>query len=174
MRFDVLQFILFVIITLVIFFGGFFAGVYSYDYYHKWQGQRAVQAWADAFEEQREAEEALKMADTFGGATPQETLQMFIEAVEAGDYTLASRYFVEEKREEWKKRISGFDADDKDWFLGKMLVNDSGSYHGVDEEFYIIESFSDLERQIKYSTINFILYPTNNIWKISSIEPQDF
>ena len=38
------------------------------------------------------------MADTYGGKTPQATLQMYIEAVEKGDYELASKYFVEKKR----------------------------------------------------------------------------
>src|SRR3990167_1902802 len=40
------------------------------------------------------------LRDTYGGKTPQETLAMYIEAVEKGDYELASKYFVEEKREE--------------------------------------------------------------------------
>jgi hypothetical protein len=37
-------------------------------------------------------------ADTYGGETPEETLELFIEALEAGDYELASRYFVPEKQ----------------------------------------------------------------------------
>lgn len=33
-------------------------------------------------------------ADTYGGQTPEETLQLFIEALKAGDIELASKYFA--------------------------------------------------------------------------------
>lgn len=38
--------------------------------------------------------------DTDGGMTPQETLALFIEALETGDLSRASRYFLPEKRDE--------------------------------------------------------------------------
>lgn len=40
--------------------------------------------------------------DTYGGSTPEETLQLFIAALKKGDTDLASKYFVAEKWEEWK------------------------------------------------------------------------
>ncbi len=40
-----------------------------------------------------EFEEAMRN-DTYGGATPEETLQLFIAALEAGDIELASKYFA--------------------------------------------------------------------------------
>lgn len=36
--------------------------------------------------------------DTYGGTTPEETLELFISALEAGDIELASKYFVVEER----------------------------------------------------------------------------
>lgn len=49
--------------------------------------------------EQRYAE------DTYGGSTPEETLQLFIAALESGNIDLASKYFLVEKQEEWKKNL---------------------------------------------------------------------
>ena len=44
--------------------------------------------------------------DTYGGATPEETLQLFITALEAGDIELASKYFLPDEREKWQRNIS--------------------------------------------------------------------
>ena len=38
--------------------------------------------------------------DIYGGDTPEETLQLFIDALKAGDIDLASKYFVIDKQEE--------------------------------------------------------------------------
>lgn len=43
--------------------------------------------------------ETAMRADTYGGATPQETLDMFIAALKAGDIDLASKYFALETNE---------------------------------------------------------------------------
>lgn len=55
--------------------------------------------------EERAAREHLKNLqeqyenDTFGGETPEKTIQLFIEALEAGDIDLASKYFLPDDRE---------------------------------------------------------------------------
>ena len=43
--------------------------------------------------------------DTYGGATPEETLSLFIAALEAGDVELASKYFLPDEREEIKQNL---------------------------------------------------------------------
>lgn len=43
--------------------------------------------------------------DPYGGATPQETLKLFIEALEKKDYVLASNYFIPEKRAGYLKDL---------------------------------------------------------------------
>lgn len=40
--------------------------------------------------------------DTYGGKTPEETLDLFVAALEKGDVELASKYFVLEKQEEMR------------------------------------------------------------------------
>ena len=44
--------------------------------------------------------------DTYGGDTPEETLQLFIDALKAGDMDLAARYFVLDKQDEQKKYLA--------------------------------------------------------------------
>ena len=44
--------------------------------------------------------------DPYGGATPEETLQLFIDALKKGDVELASKYFVVDKQEEWKNNLT--------------------------------------------------------------------
>ena len=43
--------------------------------------------------------------DPYGGDTPEETLALFIEALEKGDIELASKYFVIDEQEEWKEKL---------------------------------------------------------------------
>ena len=51
-------------------------------------------------EREQAALEAQYKNDPYGGATPEATLKLFIEALEKKDYALASNYFVPEKRAE--------------------------------------------------------------------------
>jgi len=44
--------------------------------------------------------------DNFGGATPEETLNAFIEALKQGNTELASRYFVFNKQEQMAKELA--------------------------------------------------------------------
>lgn len=55
--------------------------------------------------EAREREEFEKK-DTYGGKTPEETYQLFLQALEKQDIELASKYFVREKQAEIKQRLS--------------------------------------------------------------------
>ena len=66
-----------------------------------WQDQRAA----------RSAQEQLEKAyrnDKYGGATPEETFDMFIAALEKGDIDLASRYFVFNKQDNWRKTLEEY------------------------------------------------------------------
>ncbi|KKW35793.1 hypothetical protein A2852_01650 [Candidatus Adlerbacteria bacterium RIFCSPHIGHO2_01_FULL_54_23] len=81
--------------------------------YLEWVGDQAVVRMQNILareEWQRmEAEsgnlEAAYRADAYGGATPEETLRLFVEALEKEDFVLASKYFVVEKQEENLKEL---------------------------------------------------------------------
>src|SRR3989338_11380437 len=83
-------------------------------------------------EAQQAALEAQYKNDPYGGATPEETLRLFIEALEKKDYTLASNYFVPEKRGESLKRMpegvqsGGFDALIKAYRSGRVQTAING------------------------------------------------
>lgn len=50
--------------------------------------------------------------DTYGGATPEETLQLFTDALKKGDTELASKYFLPEDRGEMKVFLDQLKARD--------------------------------------------------------------
>lgn len=58
--------------------------------------------------------------DTYGGATPEETLRLFIDALKAGDTDLAAKYFVVEEQENQTKYL----RDVKDKNLIETMVNE--------------------------------------------------
>jgi hypothetical protein len=123
--------------------------------------EREADELAQAMERTERENYARAMADTYGGKTPQETLRLYIEAVEKGDYELASKYFIGDKQVEWQKRIKNLLAVDKrDQFLDPLrqaLVSD-GVYSMDKRKFFFNEPVS----------IDFQLYP-NGIWKIVEI-----
>jgi len=61
---------------------------------------RQARAYLENLQEQYEN-------DIYGGETPEETLALFIDALEAGDIELASKYFLPDDREKWAENISG-------------------------------------------------------------------
>src|SRR3989338_11611435 len=62
------------------------------------ENRQAYEGWL-AMEAESVALEAQYRADNYGGTTPEETLRLFIEALEKKDYALAAKYFVVEKQE---------------------------------------------------------------------------
>ena len=59
----------------------------------------------------RSAQEQLEKTyknDRYGGATPEETFNLFIRALEKGDTDLASKYFVIEKQAAWMKTLATY------------------------------------------------------------------
>ncbi len=144
-----------IFLTLAILAGG--------KFYFFWRGTRAVQELAEALKRAEEEDYQRAMADTYGGKTPQETLRMYIDAVEKGDYELASRYFIGEKQEgelessrkmsevEMKKYINVLKAT-----VIKLDVN--GKYDAEKKYFSLYEPILIREK----------IYP-NGIWKIIEI-----
>lgn len=84
---------LIVVIGLIVFLiGGFL--LWSFYLSPDAKRERELQKnYKQAQKTLNELEEAMRN-DTYGGKIPEETLSMFIEALEKGDIELASRYFV--------------------------------------------------------------------------------
>ena len=86
------------LLVITVYFKGYL------DWYLAGAKYRKINANAQAYIASQEAQQAALEAqyknDPYGGTTPEETLRLFIEALEKKDYTLASNYFVPEKRAE--------------------------------------------------------------------------
>jgi len=148
---------LFIILIIVFLNIVFFFAVARYEQY---LGEKRVDELAKALEDWRQDKYARALADTYGGDTPQETLQMYIDAVEKGDYELASKYFIESKREKELKSFEGASQENLQKYITflKQAVNNYGSY-SADKTGFVIR---------KPILIDFKQYP-NGIWKIIEI-----
>ena len=62
-----------------------------------WEAQRLQAQWEKPYRE-----------DTYGGKTPEETYDMFLDALRKGDTTLASKYFVVDEQEKWLKTLEQY------------------------------------------------------------------
>lgn len=62
-----------------------------------WEAKRLQSQWEKPYRE-----------DKYGGKTPEETYDMFLDALRKGDTTLASKYLVIEKQDDWKKTLGEY------------------------------------------------------------------
>lgn len=103
--------------------------------------------------------------DQYGGATPEETLKLFVEALEKKDFELASKYYVPEKQEGFLKKLESEEPNATDPFInafknGRM---ESGQSEGLND--YGIDIYVGADK-IPYST-RFMKNPFTNKWKIT-------
>ena len=124
------------------------------------------------YQKQEELSAKLKQMyknDKYGGDTPQETLDLFIDALKKGDVDLASKYFVPEKQEQMKYEIGvakekGFIQD----FLDDFSRIDSGMYYEDDDtkfQFVVLGKEGKWKGVVEF-TYDFILNQETNKWKI--------
>ncbi|MDP2704082.1 MAG: hypothetical protein Q8P01_02570 [bacterium] len=131
------------------------------DTAREWWGRRQADKAVEGLKQFEAEATARMMADTAGGETPQETLQMYIDAVEKGDFELASKYFVENEREKWRKELEGIALEEKMLvFLDplKQALISPGEYSADEKSFSILDPVG----------VDFVLYP-NGVWKIVEI-----
>lgn len=64
------------------------------EYRQMKEGKRIMSEWDRQYRE-----------DTYGGATPEETLRLFIEALRKGDTELAAKYFVPDEQEKMRSDL---------------------------------------------------------------------
>jgi hypothetical protein len=135
---------------------GILWGIY---YYRQWQGERAVAALDKYLQEQTDTAMRAAMADTYGGSTPQETLQLYIDAVEKGDYELASKYFIESKREAELASLQKSSKEDTSQIIVEIRESTNSGSYDEQKNTYI---------GLRPIFIKFVKYP-NNVWKLVEI-----
>lgn len=123
--------------------------------------------------------------DKYGGKTPEETFDLFLEALRKGDIELASKYFELENQEEWLEKLSQYkennnlsdflkelERERKEW---QFVKNDGEtaeySYRVVVEKptkTKFGDQIVDIPPGEYKNSIIFIKY-INKLWKISSL-----
>ncbi len=124
------------------------------DYFYKTQKERTVE---------------MLQADTYGGETPEQTLQLFVEALEKKDAKLASKYYLPWKQKEAEKEM-------RDWIenypdgLDKFLVAYKKEVIDVEESAldYLVDVHVYKKIGDKYSyRIQMEQNKEASLWKIS-------
>lgn len=119
------------------------------------------QAYLDYWEDLNEAYKK----DTYGGATPEETLNLFIEALKAGDLELASKYFVVEKQKIYLKALNNW-TDNKTIetvidYLSKAISSKEFSNELKEFQMVVVE-----ENNQASIVIDFVVNSYTGKWKI--------
>lgn len=154
--------------------------------------QEGVQNLADRLRQIQDEDYRRAMADTYGGKTPQETLQMYIDAVEKGDYELASKYFIFNGQDKEKTFLGNaskeaidklivtlkkLELDDKQLMLEEQYEHDKKEYGTTESREDFINRIGEIYKNNaamrtkigKYDfVVEFFKYPSG-IWKIVEI-----
>ncbi|PIR70070.1 MAG: hypothetical protein COU46_03470 [Candidatus Niyogibacteria bacterium CG10_big_fil_rev_8_21_14_0_10_42_19] len=136
------------------------AGLYATDYYlnpnKKFESEVA-----------RELEDASRqyMDDTYGGETPEETLELFITALEEGNVELASKYFVVDDQREWFEKLNIIKQNDE---LKSMIKDIKTAKRGenINDNSSI---FSIVNYKNEIITVMNIIRIQNGLWKIEDL-----
>ena len=102
--------------------------------------------------------------DTYGGTTPEETLELFIKALESGDIELASKYFIVDKREEWHSNISKVQSNNN---IDEMLNDLRRAQKTTQEDARAIFVITNDEKIVS-ALISLARGPTG-VWKITDM-----
>lgn len=116
-----------------------------------------------------EKETKLLKQDTYGGKTPEETLELFVQALKQKDPELASKYYLPWKQEEAKKEMEDWIENYPDglkkfldaYDLGEVTVYSDGSLTD-----YVVVDITAPNETTPYE-LKMQLNKINQIWKIS-------
>lgn len=120
--------------------------------------------------EQSEAAEQLKRLgqearnDPYGGITPEETLQLFIDALKKGDVDIASKYFVFDEQDKFRKILvniknkGNLDKMIDDLRKSKLSQRDDKAYVTLTDEKRVV-----ISEMVMYRS------EENHRWKISEL-----
>ena len=100
--------------------------------------------------------------DMYGGDTPEETIQLFIDALKKEDIDLAAKYFVIDKQEEWLGNLQKIKEKN---MLAKM-VKDLERERYRDEISQTLISYTIANDQKEVALTIYVTQVSNGIWKI--------
>jgi len=121
--------------------------------------------------------EAAMRADTYGGKTPEETLQMFIDALKKGDVELASKYFMLETNTQDPNYLTR-----KKWEEGLRKVRENGNLTeiitilekaepdpaaAINKDYYVFSARN--EKRLVIVDVDLFFNKYSGVWKIQSL-----
>src|SRR3989338_528648 len=118
----------------------------------------------DPEKQAQEYVEALEKAyreDQYGGNTPQETLQLFIDALKKGNTDLAAKYFIIDEQEKWKVKLSDIQRRDVLNFMIDDLEKLKLTKRDIDRVFFTL---ADEQKVVLVEMI--LAKNEKNKWKI--------
>ncbi|NMB92454.1 MAG: hypothetical protein GYA31_02425 [Parcubacteria group bacterium] len=92
----------YLIIFILLLAIGLFSGFSIWFLSPQMKQARQLKKGIENFNQTLKAAEKKYANDTYGGITPEETYQLFLEALKKQDIDLASKYFILDKQEEYK------------------------------------------------------------------------
>ncbi len=115
---------------------------------------------------------AMLKADHYGGKTPEETLDMFVDALKKRDYKLAAKYYLPWKQKEAEEDLKDWMEEHTKGFQLFLSVYDKDLIKTEDSALNYLKSVKIMrdpgEKHSYY--INMRLNEINNIWKISGFD----
>ena len=118
----------------------------------------------DPEKQAQEYVEALEKAyreDQYGGNTPEETLQLFIDALKKGNTDLAAKYFIIDEQEKWKVKLSDIQRRDVLNFMIDDLEKLKLTKRDIDRVFFTL---ADEQKVVLVEMI--LAKNEKNKWKI--------
>ena len=121
---------------------------------------------------QEQAEEYA--VDTYGGETPEETYEMFLQALKMEDINLASKYFILDKQEEYKQFFTDIKNNNKwDEMIEDLFNPDNQKGEMKENNTYVIRVYNTenylIAQAVLKIPLNFVATEKellSNIWKI--------
>ena len=159
---EIFKKILMVVLILIAVFLVLTATVFTRQAWESYKWQKSVDEWEESLRKPYQE-------DIYGGATPEETWGMFLDALKAGDIELASKYFaVENQSEEKKFLLREQQLDNLQLVIEQFsfeLKKEKDYLQG--EKTYFYYELKDKETgEIYNNSVVFYLNPYTKVWKI--------
>ncbi|MBU4480180.1 hypothetical protein KKG48_01915 [Patescibacteria group bacterium] len=106
----------------------------------------------------------LKVQDTFGGKTPEETLQLYIDALKSGDIELASKYFRLEDQEGELIKLGGLEAERINKYVDILQNYNFKKCNSI----FDVCSFRGLNDNVVVLVARLVKIEKSELWKLES------
>lgn len=158
------------IIISVVFFGfwiGWDVGAYGYIKYLTYVKETQGVGWMNQYRDILRRQQEANKKDFYGGDTPEQTIDLFIEALKKEDYELAVKYFEVQEQSKWEESFATPNRKNIEEWISELEVAKKTWHKNIfsdgDVEFWYDIKEGEPSRDINLSK------NINNKWKIESL-----